>query len=344
MQRRALLQAALALGLLGPAAAPGVSRAGAQGARAAAELAPLEGDLTVYLGRGEGGLYGDILDAIRERNPALELSVRRGPAAALANTIAAETDAGVSRADVFWSIDSGSLGVVAERGAAREIPESLARRIRQPFRYPRWAAISGRVRTIPYNTERIERSRIPREIMAFPDSDLRIGWAPSYGSFQSFVTAMRILEGEARTREWLRGVKGRAERYAGELGVVMAVARGEVDAGLANHYYTLRYKRGKPDAPLQLAFTEGDAGSLVNVSGAMLLGGGALAEDFLSYLLSEEVQSYLAREAFEIPMAPGVAGPEGMPSLAGIEPPDLDLTRLGDLQPTLALMREEGVL
>ena len=344
MERRRLLQALAALGLLGPSSTLTLARQAAKTAQSVEALSALTGELTVYLGRGEGGLYEKVLSAIRERNPELDLGVRRGSAAALANTIVAEANAGVQRADVFWSIDSGSLGVVAEQGAASAVPEAVSGFIREPFRYPQWAAISGRVRTVPYNTERVAASAVPDAVMDFPDTDLNIGWAPSYGSFQSFITAMRLLEGEQRTREWLRAMKPRAKRYAGELGVVIGVARGEVDAGFANHYYTLRYRRGKPDAPVALGFTRGDAGSLVNVAGAMPIADNPRVGDFLQYLLTKEVQGFLAREAFEVPMVPGVQGPDELPSLADIEPPDLDLRRLGELQPTLTLLRDEGIL
>lgn len=343
MQRRTVLKSTAALGLLGPARAlMAATENSAATAISANELPPLVGELSVYLGRGEGGLYDDVVEAIRKRNPDLDLQIRRAPSAALANTLIAESKAGVSRADLFWSIDASSLGAVAAQGKSRPVPQAIRDRIKPDFRYSEWAAISGRLRTLPYNPTRLAADRIPKHIMAFAESDLKIGWAPAYGAFQSFVTAMRLIEGEAATRAWLRGVKKQARSYAGELGVVMAVARGEVDIGFANHYYTLRLKQGKPDADVALALTENDAGSLVNSSGVLLLNDKPLAANFLRYLLSREVQSYLAREAYEIPMVSGVPAPEGLP--AGIHPPELDLTRLADLQPTLDLLRETRVL
>jgi iron(III) transport system substrate-binding protein len=66
--------------------------------------------------------------------------------------------------------------------------------------------------------------------------------------------------------------------------------------------------------------------------------------DFIRYLLTTEVQSYLAREAYEIPMVSGVELPEGLPSEDRIQPPELELTRLADMRPTLDLMRDAGVL
>ena len=347
MQRRTLLQAALALGLLGPLRALADGPAPDEpniGARSVEELPELQGKLTIYQGRGEGGLYDTIVAAIRKRNPKLDLQIRQGPSASLANTLVAEHQAGVQRADLFWSIDAGSLGLVAAQGMTRSIPDTIGAQIREPFRYSDWAAISGRIRSLPYNPRRVSPEQLPDSIMALADSGLKIGWAPAYGAFQSFVTAMRLLEGEARTRQWLREVKKQATSYAGEFGVVMAVERGEVDVGLANHYYTLRLKQGKPEAPVALAFTHNDAGSLVNASGVALLSDNPAAAGFVRYLLTHEVQQYLAEQAFELPMASGVAMPEGLPPLDQIDPPRVELTQLADLRPTLALMRETGVL
>lgn len=341
MQRRIFLQSLATLGMMGTLPARAASGADPVSVEA---LPALTGDLTVYLGRGEGGLYEDVMDAIRKRNPALNLRVRRGPTAALANTIVAESKAGIRRADVFWAVDSGSLGLVSDAGLAQPLPDDLRGQLQPSFRYRDWAPVSGRVRTLPFNTQSVNPERIPDDIMALADTDSRLGWAPAYGSFQSFITAMRLLEGEEQTRDWLKRVSRRAKSYAGELGVVMAVERGEVDLGFANHYYTLRLKAGKPDARVDLAFTKNDAGCLLNASGAMALSQGETAMNFVRYLLSREVQEYLSSEAREVPMAKGVAMPEGLPSLAAIQPPQLDLTRLADLRPTLNLMRDVGVL
>jgi iron(III) transport system substrate-binding protein len=307
-------------------------------------LPKLEGDLTLYLGRGEGGLYENVLQAIEKRNPKLNLKIRRGGSAALANTIVAEKKAGVKRADLFWAVDTGSIGMVTDAGAAKPLPTDLTTQLKEGFQYPSWSPVTGRVRTLPYNTQRVSPEQIPDSVMALADSDLKLGWAPAYSSFQSFVTAMRLLEGEKATRAWLKGVNRNAKKYAGELGVVMGVERGEVDVGFANHYYTLRLKSGKPDANVALAYTKNDAGCLVNASGIVALSDGDLPVNFIRYLLTHEVQSYLAREAYEIPLVQDVAQPEGLASLSTLTPPAMDLRNLADLRPTLNLMRDVGVL
>ncbi|MBH0037348.1 extracellular solute-binding protein [Pseudoalteromonas sp. SWN166] len=346
MKRRTFIQGLAALGVVGSLPLP-LSRALAANIAnpvSVDDLPKLKGELTLYLGRGEGGLYENVLQAIQKKNPDFKLGIRRGPTAALANTIVAEAKAGVKRADIFWAVDSGAIGLVTDSGLAQTIPTDLSDQLQPQFRYKEWAPVTGRIRTLPYNTSRLTKEQIPTSIMEIADSDLSIGWAPAYASFQSFVTAMRILEGDDKTAKWLKKVKKRSKTYAGELGVVMGVERGEVDIGFANHYYTLRLKSGKPDAKLDLAFTQNDAGCLVNASGVLALNDDPLATNFMRYLLSKEVQGYLATEAYEIPLINNISQPEGLPSLADISPPKIDLTQLADLRPTIDLMRNNGVL
>ncbi|MCQ8888175.1 extracellular solute-binding protein [Pseudoalteromonas carrageenovora] len=346
MKRRTFIQGLAALGVVGSLPLP-LSRALAANIAnpvSVDDLPKLKGELTLYLGRGEGGLYENVLQAIQKRNPDFKLGIRRGPTAALANTIVAEAKAGVKRADIFWAVDSGAIGLVTDAGLAQKIPTDLSEQLQPQFRYKEWAPVTGRIRTLPYNTSRLTKDQIPTSIMEIADSDLSIGWAPAYASFQSFVTAMRILEGDDKTAKWLKKVQKRSKTYAGELGVVMGVERGEVDIGFANHYYTLRLKSGKPDAKLDLAFTQNDAGCLVNASGVLALNDNPLATNFMRYLLSKEVQGYLATEAYEIPLINNISQPDGLPSLANISPPKIDLTQLADLRPTIDLMRNNGVL
>ena len=346
MERRTFIQRLAALGVIGSLPLP-LSQAFANTVTnpvSVDDLPKLKGDLTLYLGRGEGGLYENVLQAIQKNNPDFNLAIRRGPTAALANTIVAEAKAGVKRADLFWAVDSGAIGLVTDAGLAKPLPDDLSAQLQPQFKYKDWAPVTGRIRTLPFNTSRLTKDQIPTSIMEIADSDLSIGWAPAYASFQSFVTAMRILQGDDKTAKWLKKVKKRAKTYAGELGVVMGVERGEVDIGFANHYYTLRLKSGKPDANLDLAFTQNDAGCLVNASGILALNSDPLATNFMRYLLSKEVQGYLAREAYEIPLVNGIAQPDGLPSLSSVSPPKIDLTQLADLRPTIDLMRSNGVL
>ena len=69
-----------------------------------------------------------------------------------------------------------------------------------------------------------------------------------------------------------------------------------------------------------------------------------IALEFTDFLLDAPAQTYFAQEIREYPVAAGVE-PEGdLPPLASLDPPDVDLGNLSDLEGTLKLLREAGVL
>ena len=317
------------------------------------DMPDLAGDLTIYLGGGEGGEYRTLIDLVRRKYPDFDAKVRTDSSASLANTIIGEAKNGQSRADVFLSVDAGSLGAVAGAGATSALPETVLDMVPATFRddADQWVGLAGRARAIPYDSDRLSKSDLPTHIDAFTDASGltgALGWAPSYGAFQSFVTAMRLLEGEAKTKAWLRGMLDQnVSEYRDEFFVANAVADGELAAGFANHYYALRVRSSRPNAPIELAFTQNDAGALVNVSGAEVIDTTAspdLAANFVHHLLSAEAQEFFATVTFGYPMVEGVAPVAGLPTIEELNPPSLDLTKLADVQPTLDLMREVGVL
>ena len=317
------------------------------------DLPDLEGELTIYLGGGEGGLYVDLVSLIERKYPDFRARTTTAPSSQLANSLLEELSGAGSPADVFWAVDAGSLGVVAEAGGTVRLPDSVLDAVPDPFHAPdgAWVGVAGRARAIPYNTDRFDAADLPDDVFAFASAPRfadAMGWAPTYGAFQAFVTAMRILEGEERTREWLRGMLDQdVAAYSDEFFVSNFVADGEIGAGFANHYYALRVKNARPNAPIDLAFTRNDAGAIVNVSGAEIIGGTdrrELAGTFVRHLLSAEAQEFFATRTFAYPMIPGVAPVGGLPRIDELDPPALDLTELSDLKPTLSLMREVGVL
>ncbi|MCA9860871.1 MAG: iron ABC transporter substrate-binding protein, partial [Thermomicrobiales bacterium] len=63
-----------------------------------------------------------------------------------------------------------------------------------------------------------------------------------------------------------------------------------------------------------------------------------------NYLLSEEAQTYFAESTFEYPLLAGVPTAEGLPALADLESPDIDLSSLSDLEGTLTLLADVGLV
>lgn len=309
-----------------------------------------EGMLVVYSGRNEE-LVGPIIKRFEEES-GLDVEVRYGDTAELAATLLEE--GGNSPADVFLSQDAGALGAVADRGLLDPLSGEILERVDERFRDPdgRWVGVSGRARVVAYNTEALGEEDLPDSILSFTDPEWngRLGWAPTNGSFQAFVTALRLIEGEDVAREWLEGIQANnPRRYENNLATLQGVASGEIEAGFVNHYYLLQLQEEVGgDVPARnYYFRNGDPGALVNVAGVGILGtadNAPAAGELLDFLLSEEAQQYFADQTFEYPLVGGVPPNEELVPLSEIETPNIDLSNLDDLEGTLELLRETGVL
>ncbi|OTF01564.1 extracellular solute-binding protein [Halorubrum sp. SD683] len=325
----------------------GSGRAGrdAPGGTPMAEMPALEGELTVYSGRGEF-LVGDLVGYIDDLYDDLDLTVRYNSSTDHVNAIINEGEG--SPADVFYSVNAGSLGALADAGRTQALPDDVTGKVRGEFHTEQWVGTSGRARTVPYNTESVSEDGLPDDIMAYPDEfEGDLGWAPSYGSAQAFVTAMRLLEGEEATREWLEAMVERgAATYPDEFRACQEIADGEIDAAFTNHYYIQRVLDGNPEAPIATSFTQGDAGAVFNVAGAAVVDTASnadLAANFVRHLLSAEAQDYFARSTFEYPLIPEVEPIGDLPTIDELDVPDIDLSELSNLEPTIDLMRDAGV-
>ena len=317
------------------------------------DLDDLSGTLSVYIGGGEGGLYRGLIELLQQQYPEFDASLKSAPSTQLANTIIQEKNNGQSRADVFWSIDASSLGLVANEGYATNLSSAVTDPVPSELQDSdgRWVGVAGRARAIPYNTNEFSESDIPTSVDAFATQDAfsgAMGWGPTYGAFKSFITAMRLIDGPDATKQWLRGMLDQGvEEFRDEFFVSRGVATGAISAGFANHYYALRVKAARENPPIDLAFTENDAGALVNVSGIEAIEGtqnAELAELFAQHLLTAEAQEFFATRAYAYPMISGVQPVGDLPTIDELNPPSIDLTELSDLEPTLELMREVGVL
>jgi iron(III) transport system substrate-binding protein len=330
---------------------PLVASRGELGGTRIADLPALSGELNLYIGGGEGGLYLDLLDLFTGLYDDFSYSQNMDSSASLANTVVTEVEQGSSRADMFISVDAGSLATVAEEGAAESLPSAVRDTPDDDFVTDNWAGVAGRARAVPYNTNRLSAGDIPDTVQEFPEVaafENDLGWAPSYSAFQSFVTAMRLLRGEETTRQWLVDLReAGALTFDNEFLVSTSAADGELAAGFANHYYALRVRNSRQDAPLDLAFTSGDAGALINVSGGLVVRGTEkrdLANLLLRHLLSAEAQEFFATRTFAYPTVPEIPPVGGLPSVDELNPPDIDLTQLSDQDATLDLLRETDVL
>ena len=307
-------------------------------------------ELTVYSGRNEN-LVGPLLERYQEIS-GVTVNVRYGGTAELAATILEEGQN--SPADVFYGQDAGALGALSLAGRLSALPTEILDRVDPRFQAGNgdWVGASGRARVFVYNTEMLSADELPNDIweLTEPQWKGKVGWAPTNGSFQAFVTALRVLEGEDRARAWLEAmIANDVQVYAKNTPIVEATGRGEVVLGLVNHYYLYRFLKEDPGFQARNHHpSAGDAGAMINVAGAAVLDTAkdkAAAEAFVAFLLSDEAQTYFSEQTNEYPLVVGIpTTAEGLLPLADVNTPDIDLTDLDDLQRTLQLLQEVNAL
>lgn len=310
---------------------------------------PVGGHLTIYCGRNES-LVSNLMPLIADAT-GIDLDVRYGNTAELAAQILEEGHN--SPAGLYFCQDAGALGSLARAGRLTELPVESTDQVQPEYRSPDglWLGLSGRVRVLVYNPELTDPLTLPASILDLPQTERSgpIGWAPTNAPFQSFVTAMRVTAGEQRARQWLEDVIASGPMTFDDNGPqVNAVATGEVAVGLVNHYYVFEARRETPGIPVEnYYFPDGDIGSLVNVGGVGVLADSGQEEQALAvtaWLLGAEAQTYFAEATLEYPLASGVPADPDLVPLDAIQPPDLDLNALDDLEGTLDLLTELGLI
>lgn len=309
--------------------------------------------ITVYSGRSES-LVGPVFEMF-EQETGIKVNVRYGGTSELAGLLLEEGSK--TPADVFFAQDAGALGALAKANRLNALPSGILSRVDATYRSDEdsWVGVTGRARTVVFNTNELTAEEMPDSILDFTDPKWkgRIAWAPGNGSFQAHVTAMRAELGDAKTRAWLEGIMANEPKeFPKNSAIVQAVGNGEVSVGFVNHYYLHRFTSEKADFPAANHYTAaGDPGSLVNIAGVGLLRKTRhdrtvynASMELVVFLLSEKAQTYFATETNEYPLIAEVATPTDLVPLDRIEPPAVDLSDLDDLKGTLEMLREVGAL
>lgn len=305
-------------------------------------------DLTIYSGRNKA-LVEPIIDRF-EQETGLRVEVKYGGTTQLA--VALIEEGSRTPADLFWAQDAGALGALTQAQLLRELPDDIINLL--PPRYSSdakvWVATSGRARVLAYSPARVNRDQLPGSVFNLTDPQWRnrIAWAPTNGSFQAFVSAMINEYGVDETRRWIEGVRNNgAKNYANNNAILQGIAAGESDLGITNHYYLYRSKAGDPNFPVENAFfATGDIGNMVNVAGVGITNNAQnidAATRFIHFLLQPEIQEWFVTEVHEYPVIQLPETTRIMGDAYSLAP-DVDLDAISNLEATLNLLREAGLL
>ena len=306
--------------------------------------------ITLYSGRIPAAI-GPAVD-MYEAKEDLDVQVRFAETADLAATLVEEGDA--SPADVFFAQEPGAIAAVADADLLTELPQDIVDSVEPRFRDPegRWVGVTGRARVIAYNRDVVEENELPPSPFGLTESkwEGRVGWSPATSSMQEYVTALRAKYGDERTKQWLEEmVDNGAVAFPDNVTIRDAIANGEIDVGLINHYYVAQgIAEGGPDYPVGVYFPPGGLGSLMLLTSVGVLESSDRKEEafeFVRSLLDTESQAFFTSSSKEYPLARGAkADPSLSVPIEEIPASGAELVDLKELQATIDLMKESGAL
>ncbi|MDA7414943.1 Fe(3+) ABC transporter substrate-binding protein [Xenophilus arseniciresistens] len=231
-----------------------------------------------------------------------------------------------SPADVLMTVDVGNLLDLVEGGVTQPVKSAaLESAIPANLRGAdgQWFSLSMRARVL-YAEKGLPLRSFRYEDLADPKYKnkvcIRAGQHP-YNT--ALIAALIAHDGEAKTEQWLRGVKDNLARKAtgGDRDVARDILGGICDIGIANTYYVGQMKSAKEGSDarkwgdaikvIKPTFAnEKSGGTHVNVSGASVAKHApnrANAVKLLEFLVSEPAQNMYAQANYEHPVRKGVA-------------------------------------
>lgn len=262
----------------------------------------------------------------------IRVNVIEGEADQLIERIKAE--GANSPADVLITVDAGRLWRAQEAGVLQPIRSqvleaAIPAHLREPEGH--WFGLTKRARVLVYSKDRVDPSELSTyEDLADSKWKERLLIRSSSNVYnQSLVGALLAAHGEKVVEDWARGVVANLARppQGGDTDQIRAVAAGEGDVAVSNHYYLARLinsskaeDRAVADKVALFFPNQNDRGTHVNISGAGVIKTAPNKENaikFIEFLASPAAQKIFAEGNFEFPVVEGV---EMHPTLAAWGP------------------------
>jgi iron(III) transport system substrate-binding protein len=314
---------------------------------------PATEKLTLYSGRAER-LIKPVLDEFTAKT-GVQVDLLSSGTTELVNRLKAEGDR--TQADLFITNDAGSLEQARVAGILRPLNmREVDRAIPPQFRAPdnAWIGLSGRFWIIVYNKTLVK----PEELKSLLDlSDPK--WKnriaiPNAGSeyLQAGVSVIRATHGDAKTKQFLEGLKENAggQVYQKSSQIVEAVSKGQASLGIVNHYYVYRHLAAQPSAPIAAFMPDqqdAGMGAIMNVAGIGIVKSTKHLETaklLIEFLVAQAGQKLFADLDKEYPLHPDVKADPALVERKSFRAAQVPLTRLAELrEPTLTLIEQVGL-
>lgn len=274
----------------------------------------------------------------------------------LLQRLRAEGDA--TEADLIVAADAGNLWRMKDAGLLQSVStQALEQGVPERLRDPDGAywGFTKRARVIVYRKDAVEPEAVASlDDLARPRFRNQIVARSSTNVYQLSTLASRIERlGADNARAWAAGVRANFARdpQGSDTDQIRAVAAGEAQATLANHYYVVRLQQSQDPADREIADKVGlvfpdqaGAGTHVNISGAGVARFAKRPEravQLLEYLVSDAAQTMLAPLNIEFPIRPSIAPSPALAALGAFREEDIPLDALGRRQAEAARIYEE---
>jgi iron(III) transport system substrate-binding protein len=302
-------------------------------------------DVVVYNGRSQ---YGDE-QAFKDFESAtgLKVELRGGTAPELYERLRREGSA--TDADLLVTTDLANLWRAKDAGLLKPVnTPALREHVPAGLHDPdgAWWGLSTRVRTPMRSTERVAADAVTGYAdLGDPRFKGRLCLRTSNNEYNQSLVADRIVKhGEAATEKLLRSWMANDPQILGsDVDVLDAIAAGDCDVGLTNHYYLARKLKDDPDFPVAPAWPK--EGAHTNLSGVGLVKDAkhpANAIRLMEFLTDRRAQETIAANGEfaanqDVPPAAQIA------DWAGIKTDLIDVERAGRALPqAVELMQRVG--
>lgn len=261
-----------------------------------------------------------------------------------------------SKADVILLVDAARISNAAKSGLLQSYRSSkLDENVPAEYRDPqaRWYALTRRVRVLVANPKKVDISSI-KDYSDLSSSSLNglVCLRKRNSPYnQSLVANQLINKGEAKTKEWLKGMISNVSQpyFPGDIGVIRAVAQGKCGVGIVNHYYVSRMLAGvnggkdKRLAGKVKVLTPNPAHVNVSAGGiAKYAENKEEAIQLLEFLASPSGSKGLAGPTYEHPLV-GFNSTEEVTQFGGFTPDNVTISQLGrNNKKAINLMKKAG--
>ena len=250
-------------------------------------------------------------------------------------------------ADVLITVDAGNLWRAEEAGLlAPTTSETLESAIPENLRHPEgeWFGLATRARVFVYNPETVDALELSTyEDLANENWQGRVCIRSSSNIYnQSLLASIIAADGAEAAESWAAGMVANFARppQGGDTDQIEAVAAGECDVAVVNHYYLARLIASDDAADNEVAaavdifFPNQDGrGTHVNISGAGVVAGAPNPENalaFIEFLASPKAQQIFADQNNEYPVIEGLEPSEQTQGFGEFMVDELNVSQYGE--------------